>query len=244
MKNIANENDLRIFVEFENLLAGFTRKPDGCDERRNDMVAVMKEIGGCVVKPILVHGNKVTAVTTEMVTGKSYIEIPDTDGVVTNLPNVVPTTTHADCIPVYAYDPVKKVIGLAHAGWKGTSNGIVGELVQTMIDSFGCQPTDIYGYIAPGIGKCHFEFGADYATECFTSKYNWMQDYIISNTDDKEIAPDKVKIDLKGINKHFFNLTGVNKVQICDDCTYCDNRYYSYRRANDIERMLAYITLK
>ena len=235
---ITNDNDLRIFEEFENLTAGFTRKPDNCDVRRSDMVDAVKEFGGCVVKPILVHGNRVANVTQEMIAGKSYIEIPETDGAVTNLPNVVLTTTHADCIPVYAYDPVKNVIGLAHAGWKGTANGIAKELVHAMIDSFDCQPTDIVAHIGPGIGKCHFEFGIDYAQECFTSNYKWMQDYMFP------AGQDKVKIDLKGINEHFFNLAGVGKVQISSDCTYCDNRYYSFRRAKDTERMLAYITLR
>ena len=235
---ISSDNDLRIFGEFADVTAGFTRMPDNCDVRRNDMVEEMKEGGGCVVKPILVHGNRVATVTQEMIAGKSYIEIPDTDGVVTNLRNVVLTTTHADCIPVFVYDPIKNVIGLAHAGWKGTANGIVKELVHAMFDSFDCQPADIVAYIAPGIGKCHFEFGADYAQECFTLNYKWMQDYIFP------ADQDKVKIDLKGINEHFFNLAGVGKVQISDDCTFCDERYYSYRRAKDTERMLAYITLR
>ena len=38
----------------------------------------------------------------------------------TDVPGVILTTTHGDCIPIYAYDPVKKVVGLAHAGWRGT----------------------------------------------------------------------------------------------------------------------------
>lgn len=48
------------------------------------------------------------------------------DGLVTNIPNLVLTTYHADCVPLYFYDYDKKVIGLAHAGWKGTYKNIGG----------------------------------------------------------------------------------------------------------------------
>ena len=233
--NINSKNDLRIFEKFDEVVAGFTRKPDAADARRNDMICSAKEANGCVVKPILVHGIKVACVTKELISDKPYIEIPDTDGVVTDLANVVLTTTHADCIPLYAYDAKKKVIALAHAGWKGTAGGIAQELITAMIKNYGCKPDDITAYIGPGICKSHFEFGKDYATECFAANFDWMKGYIL------ESEADKVKIDLKGINQHFFNLAGVNKVEICNECTYCDERYYSFRRAKDEERMLAYI---
>lgn len=237
---ILADNDLRIFEDFWNIEAGFTRKPDTSDARRNLMISDAEKFGGCVVKPVLVHGNKVAAVTEEMVAGKSYIEIPEYDGLVTDIPNAWLTTTHADCIPLFAYDSEKKVIGIAHAGWKGTSNGMAYELVTAMINTYGCEPADITAYIGPGICKQHFEFGKDYAEECFTSKYGWMQNFIEISSEDET----KVKVDLKGINEHFFNLTGVSKVEISSDCTYCDERYYSYRRAKDTERMLAYIKIK
>ena len=240
MKSIMTENDLRIFESFENIEAGFTRKPDTADARRNLMISHAEKFGGCVVKPILVHGNKVEAVTKEMLAGKSYIEIPETDGLITDIPNVVLTTTHADCIPLFVYDSRRKVIGIAHAGWKGTSNGIAYELASAMINNYGCDAANITAYIGPGICKKHFEFGKDYAAECFTAKNDWMQNFILDTAEDQ----DKVKIDLKGINEHFFNLAGVTKVEISSDCTYLDERYYSYRRAKDAERMLAYIVLK
>ena len=240
MGAISNKNDLRIFENFDNIEAGFTRKPDTADARRNLMVSCAENFGGCVVKPILVHGNKVVAVTEEMLADKSYIEITETDGLVTDVPNVVLTTTHADCIPLFAYDSDKKVIGIAHAGWKGTSNGIAYELALAMINNCGCDAANITAYIGPGICKKHFEFGKDYAAECFTAKNDWMQNFIVSTAED----PDKVLIDLKGINEHFFKLAGVTKVEISTDCTYCDERYYSYRRSKDTERMLAYIAWK
>lgn len=234
---IQNENDLKIFDNFDNVVAGFTRKPDDSLERREVMIASAKENGGHVVKPLLVHGVKVQTITSDLLGDKAYIEISDTDGIITDLPNVVLTTTHADCLPLYAYDSVKNVIGLAHSGWKGTAKGIAKELVVAMKETYGCNPKDINAYIGPGICKCHFEFGLDYAKECF--KLDWMSDYIF------EKSEDKVRIDLKGISKHFFEIAGVNNVEICSDCTYRDeDSYYSYRRANDTKRMLAYISLK
>ena len=49
------------------------------------------------------------------------IRIPDTDGLITDLKNVLLTTVHADCLPVYFFDPEKGVIGLVHAGWRGSA---------------------------------------------------------------------------------------------------------------------------
>lgn len=226
-----------ILTSCKGIKAGFTKKPGTTDERRQELLESVEKTYGYMIKPILVHGKDIAVVTEEML-ANSYIEIPNTDGVVTDIPNVLLTTTHADCLPLYAYDPINKVIGLAHAGWKGTSIGIAQELINSMTKNYNCKPENIYTYIGPGIGKCHFEFGADYAEECFVQNFAWMKNYI------SEPQEDKVHIDLKGINKHFFELEGVKNIEISKSCTYCDESYYSYRRSADTERMIAYIMLE
>lgn len=47
-------------------------------------------------------------------------QIPDTDGMVTDIPGINLVIYTADCMPVSFYDPVKKVIAVAHSGWRGT----------------------------------------------------------------------------------------------------------------------------
>ena len=46
--------------------------------------------------------------------------LPDTDALITNEPGVPLSSYYADCVPLFLVDPVKLVIGLAHAGWRGT----------------------------------------------------------------------------------------------------------------------------
>ena len=82
------------------------------------------------------------------------IIIPDTDGTITNLKNVLLTTVHADCLAVFCYDPVKEAIGLCHAGWRGTCAGIAMEMVEKMEDEYGCDPENLQAYIGPGISQC------------------------------------------------------------------------------------------
>ena len=59
------------------------------------------------------------------------------DGLVTNVPGVVLTTSFADCIPLLFADPVKKCIGLSHAGWRGTVGKIAKNTIDKMINEYG-----------------------------------------------------------------------------------------------------------
>ena len=194
--------------------------------------------GGYVIRPCLVHGVYIEPITRKFLDGKpSYIEIEDCDGLVTDLPDVTLTSTHGDCIPVYAYDPEKRVIGLAHAGWRGTVDGIAAVLIDVMKESYSCDPADIRAVVGPGIGRCHFEVSEDVAKE-FREKLSWCGKYI-----DEGPSEGKSMIDLKGVNAEFLRMSGVINIEISPVCTYEDENCYSYRRDGTQKRMLAYIRL-
>jgi len=231
---------LEIFKQFDNsVIAGFSTKPDKSDKLRNKMVLDAKASNRWVIRPCLIHSKNICCITKDMLRDDPYIEIEELDGLVTDIPGVRLTSTHGDCIPLYAYDPIKKVIGLAHAGWKGTSLGIAFELINTMIDKYGSSASDINVFIGPGIDRCHFEFGIKEAEEYFF-KSEWTREYSYPHEN-----KDKLYLDLKGINQKYFELAGVSKIEVSGDCTYCmEDKYYSYRRSKDTDRMLAYIELK
>lgn len=92
----------------------------------------------------------------------------DVDGLVTNEKNLAIITGHADCNPVYFYDPVKKVIGLAHSGWKGTLGGISEKMVALMGVQYGSRPEDILTGIGPALCQDCFEVDRDVAELFFT----------------------------------------------------------------------------
>ena len=72
--------------------------------------------------------------------GQSF---PETDGMITDVPGICLVTSYADCVPLYFVDPVKKVIGLSHSGWRGTVGKIGKVTVEKMEEEFGCDPADI-----------------------------------------------------------------------------------------------------
>jgi YfiH family protein len=78
---------------------------------------------------------------------------------VTNAPGVYLMALSADCPPVFLYDPVRKAIGLAHSGWKGTVAQIASNAVGEMSRRFGSEPEDLIAAVGPGIGPCCYSVG-------------------------------------------------------------------------------------
>ena len=228
--------DIRFFEDL-GIRAGITQAPGDADEKRKQL-AEKALWGEHIIVPTQVHGVRVVPVTRDLLDGMGTLaEIGECDGMVTDLPGVTLTTKHADCVPVFAYDPVKKVIGLAHAGWRGTADGIAAVLALTMIQIYGCDPTDIKAAIGPAIGRCHFEVSED-VTEEFITKMPWCEDYI-----DAGQKPGKYMIDLKGINTELLKMFGITDTLVSPVCTFEDDNCYSYRRNGTDKRMLAYISL-
>lgn len=81
----------------------------------------------------------------------------DVDGLLTDEPDVILCTQYADCVPLFFVDPVRRVVGTSHAGWKGTVARIGDVTVQRMCDDYGCRREDIRAAIGPSIGPCCFE---------------------------------------------------------------------------------------
>ena len=226
-----------VFLEKEGISAGFTRAPEKHTERLDALVKAAGP-GAHVITAHQVHGCLVLPVTEDILSGSgALVHMGDCDGLVTDVPGVTLTTKHADCVPLYAYDASKGVIGLAHAGWRGTVNGMAASLIEAMSVHYGCCPGDIRTAVGPAIGRCHFEVSEDVAEE-FRSKMPWSEEFI-----DKGIRAGKYMIDLKGINARLFRIQGVNDIFVSPVCTYCHEAdCWSYRRNGTAERHLAYIS--
>ena len=99
----------------------------------------------------------------------------DIDGLITDVPGLVLYTSHADCVPIYYHDPVRKVIALAHSGWKGTAARIGEVTIRKMQEIYGCRPEDIYTAIGPSICRDCYEVSEDVAEAirgCFSKDGN------------------------------------------------------------------------
>ncbi|KAM4730979.1 purine nucleoside phosphorylase LACC1 [Anableps anableps] len=153
------------------------------------------------------------------------------DSMVTNQCGVVLVAPGADCMPILFADPVKKVIGAAHAGWRGTIMGVATATVDAMVTNFGCRHSDIVVAVGPSVGVC-----------CFTLDKEQAADFITLHPDcvpDPESA--KPHVDIRLANRVLLQQRGVLPEHIHDNmemarpsvtpCTSCNpDDFFSHVR--------------
>ncbi len=99
-----------------------------------------------------VHGDRILHVGSGGVTEKAE----GFDGAITFQSNIPLCLLTADCLPIVVWDPVRKVIGVAHAGWRGTAGRIAVNLIKDMSAGYCCQPAHLKVFFGPGIsGGCY-----------------------------------------------------------------------------------------
>jgi len=119
-----------------------------------------------------VHGAEVAVVNATDAGRGMKPGLPSIEGVdamVTSTPGLFLMVLAADCPPVFFYDPVSRVVGLAHSGWKGTTGRIAGKVVEAMAEQFGSRPDDIQAVIGPGVGPCCYNVRDDVIKEVESS---------------------------------------------------------------------------
>ena len=226
------------FEKSDGLVYGFSNRQDGSMHRHLEKVnreSYFKKIGidpGRVVTADLNHGTSVVFVKGE----NAGQMIAETDSLVTNETNLFLSVTAADCFVIYFYDPVKKAIGLTHAGWRGILGGVVKETLKTMAETFGSVNKDVQVGLSPGIRKCHFEISAIDET-----KFEEYSEAIIK-------TGEKIFVDPPIILKSQLKQAGVlgNNIEDLGKCTYCEvGEYFSYRRdrPSEVEPMVGCIGL-
>ena len=146
------------------------------------------------------HKNKVRVVCEKdrgagVFDAKTYLR--GTDGIITSKPNLFLVVHTADCVPISFYDPEKKIVGVAHAGWKGTAERVGEKTVLKMKEVFNCDAENIIAYIGPSIGLC-----------CYKIR---NQDKKVAKF--KKIFPDCVYEKTKGI---YLDLWKANKKQLLE----------------------------
>ncbi len=153
-------------------------------------------------------------------------DMPSVDALITNEPDVTLVTHYADCTPLLFADPEKKVIALAHAGWRGTV-GKIGEItVEAMQEKYGCDPTDIIAVVGPAIGQCCYEVDTP-VYEQFASLTELKPAYFT-----KSLGHSKYLVDLKETNRRMLLEAGLLSINITisDVCTRCNSGLlYSHR---------------
>ena len=158
--------------------------------------------------------------------GRGYLidPLPACDGLVTNDPAITLITGHADCMAFYFVDPVKRCIGLAHAGWRGALGRIGARVVERMVSEYGSNPADILAGVGPSICPDCFEVGDNVAAE-FAQAFPDLPCVL-----PQEGA--RPHVDLWMIACAQFVEAGVppEHISLFDVCTMTTPRLYSHRR--------------
>lgn len=241
-----NENHIKVFEKFPRVRGFFSYKKAAVEDSPYNNYELFRQLGldkTMVIWPQQVHDDNVAVIDEAAVNNCGFNErlpqmksliIPRTDSIVTNLENVLLTTVHADCLPVYFFDRENNAIGLAHAGWRGTAAGIAEKTLMKMRSFYGTRLENTYVYIGPGIGSCCFETGAE-VYEIFKGNWDFTDEYADIRTIEEDRGEEKIKyhIDIKGINKRQLTDCGVlaHNIETDEHCTYCEEENFcSYRR--------------
>lgn len=165
-----------------------------------------------------VHGVDVWKVGDPLPDGAEF------DGLVCDRPGPVLGAFAADCIPLVFADPIARVIGAAHAGWRGTVGGVAGNVLLRMSE-LGARAENVRVALGPSIGPCCFEVGAE-VVEQFRAAFGDVPGMVVQ-------GPEKEHIDLRVATRHLLERAGVRAEHIDDapPCTRCESdRFFSYRR--------------
>jgi YfiH family protein len=172
-----------------------------------------------VVHAHLVHGAEVDRVTG----ADNGAWRPRVDGLITDEPGCALTMNYADCTPIFVYDPVRRAIGLGHAGWQGAMKDLPGALVGAMQAAFGSRPADLLAAIGPCIGPCCYEVGEPVVSQIhhhFPNKPDLLQDN----------GGPRPHFDLPAANRQRLQAAGVRQIQSSGLCTACrTDLFFSHR---------------
>lgn len=171
------------------------------------------------------------------------LEYSDVDGLVTNVPGLCLVTFYADCVPLYILDPVQKVIGLSHSGWRGTVGKIGKKTVEMMTKEYGSDPKDILVAVGPSICQECYEVSEDVIQQ-FQQNFDPIYwDRIFYQKDNG-----KYQLNLWAANACVFQESGILKehMAVTNVCTHCNSDVlYSHRTmGNDRGSLAAFLALK
>lgn len=170
-----------------------------------------------------IHSNK--AAWVERMTSD---EIPQADALLTREKNISIAVATADCIPLIFVEPVSGIVGVIHAGWRGTAARIVEKTLQ----SLNVNLENLKIGLGPAICPRHFIVGEEVAQQ-FDPQF----------VQKLEIEPHKYHVDLWRANRNQLVQAGVpeENVEVIRMCTFESPSLYSYRRDHTAKRNITFI---
>ncbi|MED1864316.1 peptidoglycan editing factor PgeF [Fictibacillus nanhaiensis] len=233
---------------FHSMNMGFHVNDDS-DKVRENRKLFSKEINFPVENWIgsqQVHAAKIVKVSKEE-RGLGSLDfetaIPDTDGLYTSDEDILLTSLYADCVPLYFFSPNDKLIGLAHAGWKGTVAKIGPAMINTWQEKESVDVKSILAAIGPSIGHCCYE-----VDDRVINEVKVALDGDIEKSVYKKNTTGNYHLNLKKLNEILLLRAGVlpENIIVSEQCTSCQNDvFFSHRKdRGKTGRMMSYIGRK
>ena len=188
------------------------------DENHRRALSALGLGSGPVVSPYQVHGARVGVVGLDHLGAVQ----PATDALVTATPAVPLLMRFADCASVLFFDPRRRVVGMAHAGWRGVVAGIVAATVRTLTERWGCAPASLWAGIGPTIGPCCYAVGSDVAAA--------VEDACPPGAGVAREAGGLTYLDLPAAVQAQLRAAGVEQIEDAGLCTACHvDEFFSHR---------------
>lgn len=177
--------------------------------------------------PAQVHGPEVVPVDDALIGAGRFGRggaVRFVDGLVTDRPGVPLLNLAADCVLLLVYDPGRSAVGSAHASWRGTLSGVVGNLVGQMMRCFGSDPAGLLAGIGPSAGPCCYRIDQD-VQRIVASRYAAADRYLVR-------TGGAVSLDLWQLLADRLQSAGLSpaNIEAAGLCTICDERFFSHRR--------------
>jgi YfiH family protein len=160
----------------------------------------------------------------------SILSIVDADASYSKKIGTVCGVLTADCLPVFISNKEGTAIGIAHAGWRG----LVGGIIESLIESFDCKGEDLIVHLGPAISQLSFEVGEEVKSQYLSKNKNFESCFTFLNN--------KYYLDLYGAARVVLKSFGISLISGGDTCTYNESdQYFSFRRDGDKSGRMAHL---
>jgi YfiH family protein len=195
-------------------------EPDRVRENRQRSFEALNLNPSSIYDAWQVHGRQVVFAEKPRKPDEPYQQA---DILLTNRPGVTLFMRFADCVPIMLYDPRQGVVGVVHAGWRGTVKRAPAAAVEAMQVHYQCRPADILAGIGPSIGGHHYPVGAEVVQQVQVAFETQAAEFLSQRNG-------QVNLDLWGANRSVLEDCGVEQIELSGLCTACDvSEWYSHR---------------
>ena len=224
------------------IYAGLNCGPGSSDQREAVALNRSRVAAALEVPPAhLLSLHQVHGIAVATAGAQGWSDRPRADAAVTDTPGIALGILTADCAPVLFHDPVARVIGAAHAGWRGAVDGVL-EATLAGMERLGARRGRVRAAVGPCISQSAYEVGAEFFDRFRAEAEGWERYFVPGKGD-------RLHFDLPGFVLGRLRAAGVVEAEWLGACTYGEpDRYFSYRRAThagepDYGRLISAIRL-